>query len=171
MFISASTERGLDAIASRAADVRRAFTPGAMPTHSDVATPGSASRFSLDPMSVSAPGNDYFVTTDERGRMGYTRDGSLRLEHGVIVGSNGRPVFGMNADGTMRELRVDPVDEALGRLNNLRVAGNGAVEYDRSVVDPRSGARESTKVTVGRLALARRHGARSRPGSAPASAR
>lgn len=155
MFVSASTERGLEAIASRAGDVRRAFTPGAMPMHGDVATSGATSRCSLDPMSVSAPEGDYFVTTDERGRVSYTRDGSLRLQNGAIVGSNGRPMLGINGDGTTRELHIDAVDEALGRVNHLRVASDGTVEYDRASIDARSGAREMTRVIVGRLALAR----------------
>ena len=156
MFVSAVTERGLDAIASRADDVRKAFTPGAVPAHDDVATSANNSRFSLDPMSVSAPANDYFVTSDERGRMSYTRDGSFSLANGTVVASNGRPALGYaSSNGALRELHVDPVDEALGRVSNLRVSTTGDVEYDRASVDPRTGVREVTTVSAGRLALSR----------------
>lgn len=156
MFINASTERGLDAIAQRAADVRRAFTPGALPKNDDVTTPAPRSRPDLDPMSVSAPANDFFITTDDRGRTSYTRDGGFSVADGTVVASNGRAVLGYTGDGNaLSELHLDPVDETLGRVRNLRVSANGSVEYDRASIDPRTQSREIARVTVGRIALAR----------------
>lgn len=156
MFISASTERSLDAIAARAADVRRAFTPGALPENGDVATHAPNSHSTFDPMSVSAPGDDFFITMDDRGRTSYTRDGGFSVNNGSVIASNGRALLGYADDGrALAELHIDPVDEALGRVSNLRVTANGSVEYDRSSIDPRTGHRETARVSVGRIALAR----------------
>ena len=141
MLINAATQASLDVIAARGADVRSAFGP--------IATPG-------DFANVSPPGGDYFITSDDRGSTSYTRDGRFSLANGTIVGANARPVLGFTAEGgTLCELHVDAVDEALGRVHNVRVAGNGAVQYDRSSIDPRSGTCESQTVTIGFLALAR----------------
>ncbi len=156
MVINAATERALDSVAERARDVRMAFTPGAIPSHGDVATSSPSSYACLDPLSASAPADDYFVTTDSHGRTSYTRDGRFALENGALVGSSGRPILGFTEDGAaLRELRVDPVDHALGRVSNLRVMADGSVQYDRASVDPRTGKRETQPVSIGRLGLAR----------------
>ncbi len=156
MLINSATERSLDLISQRAADVYKAFTPGALPEHSDIETDGPQSRAVLDPLAVSAPNDDYFLTVDERGRTTYTRDGQMRLADGSLVGSNGRPMLGYtNTASSTTELRIDPVDEALGRVRNLRVETDGAVAYDRRTVDPRSGIAHVQRISIGRLALAR----------------
>jgi len=62
-----------------AQDVQRAFTPGAAPNFGDVATDRATSRAVLDPLSVAPPPDAYFLTTDERGRSAYTRDGGFVL--------------------------------------------------------------------------------------------
>jgi hypothetical protein len=141
MLINAATQASLDLIAARGAEVRAAFAP--------IQKTGDFSN-------VNPPGNDYFVTADERGRTSYTRDGRFSIADGAVVGENRRPVLGFSSEGgALRELHVDPVDQALGRVNNLRVSENGAVQYDRSSIDPRSGTRESQTVTIGYVALAR----------------
>lgn len=156
MFVNTATERSLDLISQRAADVYKAFTPGALPEHSDVETGAPQSRAVLDPLAVSAPGDDFFMTFDERGRTTYTRDGDFRLESGTLVGSNGRPVLGYSGNGTTpSELRVDPVDDALGRARNVHIEADGSVVYDRRAVDPRTGIAQTQRVSIGRLALAR----------------
>lgn len=156
MFINTATERSLDLISQRAADVYKAFTPGALPGHADVETNAPQSRAVLDPLAVSAPGNDYFMTFDERGRTTYTRDGQMRLVNGTFVGSNGRPMLGYSGDASAAaELKIDPVDDALGRIRNVRVEADGTVAYDRRTVDPRSGLAQMQRISIGRLALAR----------------
>ncbi len=156
MFINSATERSLDLIAQRATDVYKAFTPGALPQHGDVETNAPQSRAVFDPLCVSAPNDDYFITTDERGRTTYTRDGQLRLVNGTLVGTNGRPILGYTQDsGTPLALNIDPVDDALGRVQNVRVESDGSVVYDRRLVEPRTGSAQMQRVSIGRLALAR----------------
>ena len=156
MMVNAASEDALDRIAQRAADVQRAFTPGALPLFGDVATEQPASRTALDPLCVAPPPDVYFVTIDERGRTVYTRDGGFALQGGKLVGENGRAMLGFAArDGVTSELHVDSIDEALGRAQDLRIEADGTLAYDRTVIDPRSGARERERVAVGQLALAR----------------
>ncbi|MBV8344627.1 MAG: hypothetical protein JO190_06500 [Candidatus Eremiobacteraeota bacterium] len=146
----------LDRIAERAADVRRAFTPGAVPEHDDVLTPAAVTDFTLDPLAVSAPENAYFITSDDRTGTAYTRDGCFALHDGELVDGAGSSVRGMRAAGDAPSaLRVDSVDNALGRVRDVRVERDGSLVYRRETLDPRSGARESQTVVVGRVALAR----------------
>jgi flagellar basal body rod protein FlgG len=156
MTVNAPIQQALDRIAQRAADMERAFTPGATPLFGDVATANASAHPLLDPLSVSAPPDAYFVTTDERGRTVYTRDGCFTVRDGILVGNNGRAVAGFTSEQSAKgELRVDRVDEALGRVNNLRIEVDGTLAYERTTIDPRSGLRQSERVAVGRLALAR----------------
>jgi flagellar basal body rod protein FlgG len=156
MYFDPSLSAALDRIAERAADVRRAYVPGAVPAHDDVETAKAVSDFTLDPLSVAAPENAYFVTNDEHGRRAYTRDGSFAFRGGKLVDADGTPVLGIRVPGgPLAELSVDPVDEALGRMGNAGIDRDGTVFYQRESVDPRSRARESQRVALGRLALAR----------------
>ncbi len=156
MFLNPAMSAALDRIAERADDVRRAFTPGAIPHHDDVATPGPASDFTLDPLAASAPSDAYFVTIDERGRVAYTRDGSFAVRGGTLCAGDRRAVAGVRLPGqTPAALRVDPVDESLSRIVNARVEADGTFLYFRPAVDPRTGTRESQRVVVGRVTLAR----------------
>jgi flagellar basal body rod protein FlgG len=156
MFLNAAMSAALDRITERAADVRRAFTPGSIPQHDDVATPGASSDFTLDPLSVSAPEGAYFITTDERGRVAYTRDGAFALYDGKLVDERGRAVRGVSAPGgEPGELRVDAVDASLRRISDPRIERDGTFSYRREVIDPRSDLHESRRVAVGRVTLAR----------------
>jgi flagellar hook protein FlgE len=155
MIVNAATDRALELIEARAADARKAFTPGAIPHFGDTETASPASREQFDPLSVSAPGNDYFVTTDERGRLSYSRNGAFELREGTLCTGDGRPVRGFVDGGATKELRVDRVDLALGRVANLRVESDGVVSYDRTSIEPRSATRHVQRIVVGRLALAR----------------
>ncbi|HTV91115.1 MAG TPA: hypothetical protein VMG98_00195 [Verrucomicrobiae bacterium] len=156
MMVNAATEDALERIAQRAADVQHAFTPGASSSFGDVVTGAAASRVSLDPLAVAAPADAYFITTDERGRTVYTRDGGFRLADGTLTGANGRAILGFRSSaGATSELHVDDVDAALGRVNGVRIESDGMLAYDRPVIDPRTGARENERVAVGYLALAR----------------
>lgn len=156
MFLNPSLTGALDRIAERAADVRRAYTPGAVPQHDDVATPSSVSDFTLDPLSVVAPDGAYFLANDARATTSYTRDGAFTLRDGVLVDEGGRAILGRKAPGApLAELRVDGVDRALGRVADASIEPDGAFAYYRNVVDPRTARRERQRVVVGRLALAR----------------
>lgn len=156
MFLNSNLSGALDRIAERAADVRRAYTPGARPTHDDVASPQITSDFALDPLAVVAPDGCYFVSSDEHGRRTYTRDGAFAMRGGKLVNAEGRPVFGLHGDGTaLAELRVDPIDEALGRVRDLGIEPDGTLAYRRQYLDPRTGNRELQRVVAGRIVLAR----------------
>jgi flagellar basal body rod protein FlgG len=155
MFMSPGLTAALDRIAERAADVRRAYTPGATPRNDDVATPEAAADFTLDPLSVVLPGGAYLVTRDDGRRQIYTRDGALALRDGRVTGAGGRPVLGvLEGGGEPVELRVDPVDEALGRIRDAAILRDGTVTYLRDTIDPRTGERAAQRVVVGKLLLA-----------------
>lgn len=156
MFLNPNLGVALDRIAERAADVRRAYTPGAFPAHDDVATAATASDFAVDPLAVVAPDGTYFVTADEEGRTSYARDGSLALREGKLVDGGGHRILGVHAPGgALEELGVDPIDQALGRVRDAAIEPDGTFVYRREVVDPRSGASELQRVAAGRIALAR----------------
>jgi len=156
MMVNAATQDALERIAQRAADVQDAFTPGATSRFGDVVTDRAASRAVLDPLAVAAPADAYFVTTDERGRTVYTRDGGFNLVGGTLVGADGRAILGFRAaTSATSELHVDDVDAELGRVNDLCIERDGTLVYHRAIVDPRTGARERERVTVGQVALAR----------------
>lgn len=156
MLVNSATADALDYIARRAADAANAFTPGARAAFDDAASPKAASRAVLDPLSVVPPHDAYFVTTDDRGRTAYTQNGAFSIVDGAIAGSNGRAIMGFTAaDGTLRELQIDPVDAALKRASDVAISADGSVSYTRSAFDPRSGARENERVVVGTVALAR----------------
>ena len=156
MMVNAATQDALDRIVQRAQDVQSAFTPGAVPHFGDVATERATSRESLDPLCIAPPADAYFVTTDERGRTVYTRDGGFAVVNGTLTGANGRPILGFTSpDAATSELHIDAVDESLGRVAGLRIESNGALTYERTAIDPHSGARERERVVVGQVALAR----------------
>lgn len=156
MFLSASLTGALDRIAERAADVRRAYSPGATPQHDDVATPSSISDFTLDPLSAVAPDASYFVARGEGGNDIFTRDGAFTLRDGVLVDQGGHSVLGRKAaGGALAELRVDRVDQALGRISAPAIEPDGSFVYYRSLVDPRTSKHDLQRVVAGRLALAR----------------
>lgn len=155
MLISNATTRALDEVAARERDVLQAYAPGAMPERSDVAQ-ATAPAFALDPLSVSAPDSSYFVTRDERGRLLFTRDGSFSLRNGRLVDAQERPILGFRENGApLVPLQAEPVDTVLGVVMNARIDASGAVLYDRSIVDPRTGKREVQVASFGRVALAR----------------
>jgi flagellar basal body rod protein FlgG len=156
MFLNPSLTGALDRIAERAADARRAYTPGAIPQRDDVATPAAASDFTLDPLCAVAPESSYFVATDERGERLYTRDGAFTLRDGALVDQGGHPILGRNSpNGALTEMRVDRVDALLGRIASPAIESDGSFVYYRDVVDPRTAKRETQRVVAGHLALAR----------------
>jgi len=156
MFLNPALSSALDRISERAADARRAFTPGAVARNDDVALAQPGSDYTLDPLAVCAAAGIYFVTRDQNGATAYTRDGSFALREGRLVDNTGRAICGLKMpDRDLCELRIDPVDEALGRAIDPRIEQDGSLVYRRVAVDPRSGVRESQRVVVGRIALAR----------------
>lgn len=144
----------LGRIERRAEDVERAFTPGATPSFDDVGR-AETSFPTLDPLCVAPPEHAYFVERAEAGERRYTRDGSFTFRNGTLCTADGHAVLGYTSAGALTEIRLDPVDVALERMRDARIASNGDVEYDRAVVDPRSGMPEAQHVIAGRIALAR----------------
>lgn len=156
MLVNSATADALDYIAERAADAANAFAPGARASFDDVAVSKAPSRTVLDPLSVMPPQDGYFITSDDRGRTAYTQNGAFSIVDGAIAGSNGRAITGFTCpDGTLHELRIDPVDAALKRATDVVVAPDGSVSYTRASFDPRSGTRKNERVVVGTVALAR----------------
>lgn len=156
MYFDSNLSNALDRIAERAADARRAYTPGALPQHDDVATPAPVSDFTLDPLSAVAPDDAYFIAGNDQGRKVYTRDGVFAVRGGTLVDSGGRPILGARGSGeALAALCVDPIDEALGRVRDLTVDRDGTVSYERASLDPRSGDKATQRVVIGRIALAR----------------
>src|SRR5579884_280335 len=98
MLVSNATTRAMDDIAAQERDVLQAYAPGAMPERSDVAKPPEFQR-SLDPLSVGPPNDSYFITTDDRGRLLFTRDGSFALKDGMLVDAQGRSMLGYAQNG------------------------------------------------------------------------
>ena len=156
MYLSDPLCAALDRISERAADVRRAFAPGAQPSFGDVASPEpGASSFTRDPLCAAPPGSAYFAVATARGTA-YTRDGRFALRGDRLVDERGDAVLGTRARGdALAPLRIDPVDAALGRALDPRVEADGTLSYSRVAIDPRTGARERQRVVAGRLALAR----------------
>jgi flagellar basal body rod protein FlgG len=156
MFLNPALGAALDRITERADDVRRAFTPGTVARYDDVATARPSSDFTLDPLAVSAADDLYFVTRNQRGEVAYTRDGSFALRDGRLLDAKGEQVRGFAAPGSeLSDLRIEAVDEALGRVGDLRIERDGSFVYGRVTVDPRSGMRKTQRVVAGRVALAR----------------
>lgn len=155
MHVNAATATALERIAMRGADVVNAFTPGAAPSFDDTSA-AQAAHASVDPLTAAPPEGAYFVTTDARDRTTYTKDGACALRDGVLCGANGQPMLGYaSAGAALAPLRIDSVDDALGRVAHARIDAQGRLLYDRSAIDPRSGARIHETVCAGTLALAR----------------
>lgn len=155
MQVDPAIAAALDRVAARERDLRNAFEPGAFARAADVRSK-TQPRLELDPCSAAAPPDAFFVVQTSDGRRAYTRDGHIALRDGHIIDAAGTPLLGfITAGGVPAVLRVDPVDAALKRVANLRIEADGSVAYDRRAIDPRSGLRISTRVLVGRLALAR----------------
>ncbi|MDQ2872930.1 MAG: hypothetical protein M3R35_07380 [Candidatus Eremiobacteraeota bacterium] len=155
MLISAAIARAREAVAARERDVLQAYTPGARPERSDAAAPANAD-FTLDPLSASAPPDTYFASSSERGNTSFSRDGRFAISSDTLVDGHGRPVLGYH-DGSdaLAPLRVNAVDAALGYANGARIERDGSVTYERATIDPRTGNRETQRISIGRVALAR----------------
>lgn len=155
MLISNAAMRALDDIAVRERDVLQAYKPGALPERSDVVQ-DAAPAFALDPLSVAAPPNSYFITQDDRGRLLFTRDGTFLLQGGALVDERGHAVLGFSEDrATLAPLRADTVDAALGLTASAQIEADGSITYERTTIDPRTGTQHSERAGFGRLALAR----------------
>jgi len=146
MLISDSTARALENVAAREREVLRTL-PAA---NSNLRDPYAAQ------IPCEAPQDAYFITRDEGGRRLFMRCSGLYLNGANLTDGNGHPVLGYaNPEGALQPLRVDPVDASLGLAQNARVASDGTVTYDRSIIDPATGDRSFQHLTIGRLALAR----------------
>jgi len=154
VIVSGPAAKAFDDIARREQDVLRAYDPGAAAQFSDVAQ-NVAPSFTVDPLSVVAPANALFVSSGQGGPA-FSRDGTFRLHDGTLVDGAARAVLGYaNGSDTLVPLRADAVDVALGFANSASIESDGSVWYARATIDPRNGARENSRITIGRLALAR----------------
>ncbi len=155
MSIDPGIAASLSVIASRERDLRAAYTPGAVPQNGDVFRPATEQR-DLDQTSASAPAGAYFARRGDDGQRVYSRDGKITLRGEQLVDDGGYAVLGtMHGKHECVALRVDAVDAALGRVQNLRIDANGDLRYDREVVEPRTGEHMQQSILVGRIALAR----------------
>lgn len=155
MTVSSAAERAFETIAARERDVLRAYTDGGVPQFDDVRVEPRVET-SADPLSVAAPADAFFVATDERGQERYTRDGSLKYVNGSVCDRDGHPLLGYyDHAASPSPLRAEAVDVRLGLVGDLRIDADGAVSYAKTVVDPKTGARESRRILIGRIALAR----------------
>jgi len=154
--IDAPTADALSRIADRAKDLLQAYRGGFEPAAGDATIRGTAAAPALDPLSVVAPESTYFLTRAPDGTPLLSRDGSFGFVDGELRTSDGSVVLGTTDETkTLRPLRIDPVDIALGRVTVPRIEADGNVCYLRGSVDPRTGERRSERVSVGRLTLAR----------------
>ncbi|MDQ6823532.1 MAG: hypothetical protein M3Z07_03455 [Candidatus Eremiobacteraeota bacterium] len=155
MSISSAVGRAFETIGARERDVMRSYADGAIPQYNDVRTEARTEP-SADPLAVAAPANGLFIVKDERGDQRFTRDGGFTFTNGAVSDRAGRPLLGYHADtGPLAPLHADPVDVSLGLVRDLRIEADGLVSYAKALVDPKTGARESHRVTIGRIALAR----------------
>ena len=155
-MIDATTADALSRVAGRARDLLQAYRGGFEPAAGDATIRGTASAPALDPLSVVAPEGTFFVMRGAGGAPLLSRDGSFGFVDGELRSSDGSVALGTtDATKTLRSLRIDPVDAALGRVSEPRVEADGSVCYTRDSVDPRNGERRSERVSLGRLALAR----------------
>lgn len=155
MTVGAATARAFETIRAREEDVLKAYTPGATPLRPDVARPASAG-YTPDPLSIAAPPNAYFITADDRGRLAFTRDGGFQWKNGALLDAAGHPVYGIRApNAPLAPLRADDVDAALGLTADVQIQPDGAVTFERTTIDPRTGVRETRRESLGQIALAR----------------
>ncbi len=154
-MISQAVSQLLDTIGARQRDLQDAFAPGATPQHGDASQKPHAA-FVLDPLSVAAPDDTYFVTRDAGGKLLFTRDGSFAMRGGVLVDAQDRPILGYSGEGSaLAPLQANPIDAALGATLDGRIAQDGSLSYERATIEPRSGRRDVHRIFVGRIALAR----------------
>jgi flagellar basal body rod protein FlgG len=154
MQVSPALSAALERIDARASDVYRAFTPGAQPAFDDVARV-QTSYVEENPLSVAPPAHAYFIERGADGDVCYSRNGSFALRDGVLRSRDGKLVLGYATGRDLSEIRIDPVDLALGRASDMRIAADGSLVYRRLVVDPRTGTSEARTIVAGRVALAR----------------
>lgn len=99
---------------------------------------------------------EYIVTTQANGTMAYTGDRRFGVRDGTLIDGSGNAVLGYaGANTPLAPLRIDPVDAALGYAAQARVFADGTFGYDRTAIDPQTGARTTDRTIVGRIALAR----------------
>ncbi len=155
-MIDATTADALSRVASRARDLLQAYRGGFEPAAGDATIRGTASAPALDPLSVVAPEGTFFVSRATSGAPLLSRDGTFGFVDGELRSSDGGVALGTtDATKTLRPLRIDPVDVALGRVTAPRIEADGSVCYTRSSFDPRNGERRSERVSIGRLTLTR----------------
>ena len=157
-MIDPASARMLAEIAARAGDMLNAYKPGAEPRFSDVTQATRSTSRAESSLSVTSA-DGYFVV-EERGRRAFTKDGTFAVREGALTTASGAAVYGY-ADtdaqkrGILIALRIDPIDAALKRHEDMRIESDGHVVYTRTVRDAKSGAARPERAVLGVLALAR----------------
>jgi len=155
-MLGAASVEALQRIADRANDVLGAYAPGGFPVRGDVRATAPPAKVD-DPLSVAAPSDAWFVTSDAAGVRAYTRAGTLHVDDaGTLRGSDGSAVLGFaNGNILPGTIALPEPDRTLGRCGDLRIESDGTLAYTRAAIDPRTRERSAERVVVGVLALAR----------------
>jgi len=155
-MIDPNVSAALERIAARERDVLHVYEPGFEPESAQAASAPRALA-SSNPLSVAAPEDTFFVVPGAGGTVRLTRDGAFSIVGGTLRERSGAAVLGFAPGETRRiaPLCVDPYDAALGRIAHPRVDADGTFAYERTGIDPRTGAARLERVVVGRVALAR----------------
>jgi len=152
-----------DEITARGNELYGWRVPGFEPIHDDIRTPPSSvpapvpSNVTRGAMCVvAAPQGSRFVTLDAQGQYRYTRNGALTIVDGTVMTLEHRPLLGyMPGATTIGRLRLPMLDRIITPRQQLHVARDGSVSYDREVLDPRSGLQQIQRQRLGVIALAR----------------
>lgn len=137
-------------------DLQNSFTSGFIPADPQIRSAHARTAPSLNPLSAVAPDEAFFVGTDVHGRRFYSRNGDFRLAEGRLQTENGSTVMGYAPGGTtLVPLQIDPKDVALGRAASAQIETDGSLTYTRPLINGKTGEKQSERVVVGRVALAR----------------
>ncbi len=156
-MIDSTTSSALDAIERSVSDMTGQYRAGYVPKLDEDRLQGSARTApSLDPMHAVPPTDTYFVGVDALGRRSYSRDGALSIVDGKVTLPGGSIAMGypQGSEGEPAPLALPSTDGTLNRAVGAHVEADGTIAYDRGVIDPKTQAKKTERVVVGRLALA-----------------
>ena len=143
-MINPGPAHALSELAARAQEMLSAYQPGYETTFDELrSATQSRPQPALDPMNVCGPEGSYFLGVDQGGKPFYSRDGSFALVNGTVQFSDGSTALGYPAgappNAAPQRLSIDPVDAALGRVDDAHIEADGTLAYLRTVIDPKTG--------------------------------
>ena len=127
-MIDAAIGNEIDTYNQRATDALGYGVPGYQPSFHDVLSTKVRSIKTMDPLSVVAPQNSYFIVDNGDGTHSYSRGGDFRVFQGQLVDRDGRAVLGYPngvEKGTLAPITV-PANVPDG---TIRIAADGTVSY------------------------------------------